>query len=661
MPTIHELLKTTDPNFLNEYKDYLINYGGKAYTVQNGQLAEALPGTNLESYNQNRTAVTLENTGELQPAGKSSFGGTEGYRYTVNPPTTPTTTGTAFRAINPGEELGSYLKLKQTYDLAQTGKTDINFGNPTQTPAPAGVQPQTLGAQTGATPQYPTTNLTPGMTGDAVKQLQDYLVSQGYMTQAQVNTGYGIYGPQTTSAVAALQAKLGVDTAGNPGYWGPRTLATLSGQTTSTPSYREGDSRTNPTTGSKEFLSPDGTWQPVLNTTQTTGGTYTADTLSTGTTPTISPVTTNSTVTPVVSTVVSPTDNTQAKKDLETAKTETTSLLDRIKVLFGQTEGKATEEAQLMETAKITQQEKDIQDLTNQLNSISAEAQAANLTLESQAGGKDVTGTFLGRQQQEVNRQSAIQSLTVSSQLQAKQGNLTLALSQIDRAIKLKYEPLETELKNKVSQLELLDKYVLTPAETARKEELAMQYDAQQTELATQKAKDTVFEKSLVDAMKNGMPNTEVAQVRSLYEQDMVDEANLAISKYTGNTVELDTSVIEVGGRKLLVNNQTGETIKDLGTVKVVIPETAVTPPVSEVDLNTQIEGFKSTGISYDTVVGDINSSTTITDKKTALEIAKNVYGIAKPESFVSKVSEKVSETIGNLSDSIYAFLFNRK
>lgn len=76
---------------------------------------------------------------------------------------------------------------------------------------------------------YPTTSLQPGATGSAVKQLQDYLVSQGYMTQAQVNTGYGTYGPQTTAAVKALQQSLGVDNSSGPGYWGPRTIAGVSG------------------------------------------------------------------------------------------------------------------------------------------------------------------------------------------------------------------------------------------------------------------------------------------------------------------------------------------------------------------------------------------------------------------------------------------------
>lgn len=74
----------------------------------------------------------------------------------------------------------------------------------------------------------PTTQLQPGSKDTAsVKQLQDYLVSQGLMTQTQVNTGYGTYGPQTTAAVLALQKKLGIDYSSGPGYFGPRTLAAL--------------------------------------------------------------------------------------------------------------------------------------------------------------------------------------------------------------------------------------------------------------------------------------------------------------------------------------------------------------------------------------------------------------------------------------------------
>lgn len=78
---------------------------------------------------------------------------------------------------------------------------------------------------------YPTTNLQPGMSGSEVKKLQDFLVSQGFMTTSQVQTGPGIYGPQTTDAVLSYQKSLGIDYSSGPGYWGPKTIAATSGQT----------------------------------------------------------------------------------------------------------------------------------------------------------------------------------------------------------------------------------------------------------------------------------------------------------------------------------------------------------------------------------------------------------------------------------------------
>ena len=111
-----------------------------------------------------------------------------------------------------------------------------------------------------ATLSYPTTSLQPGATGDAVKQLQDWLVSMGYMTQAQVNTGYGTYGPQTTAAVQKLQEDLGVDNSTGPGYWGPKTLTAVntatSNGTTGLKSVSGGSSSTSvSSTGVQEVSS----------------------------------------------------------------------------------------------------------------------------------------------------------------------------------------------------------------------------------------------------------------------------------------------------------------------------------------------------------------------------------------------------------------------
>lgn len=95
--------------------------------------------------------------------------------------------------------------------------------------------PTTISPNNGAssTIQPPTTTLQPGATGEAVKQLQDYLVSKGLMTQAEVDTGYGTYGPKTTAAVQKLQTQLGVDNSSGPGYWGPKTISATTSSSSS--------------------------------------------------------------------------------------------------------------------------------------------------------------------------------------------------------------------------------------------------------------------------------------------------------------------------------------------------------------------------------------------------------------------------------------------
>lgn len=134
----------------------------------------------------------------------------------------------------------------QTTTPTQTN-TNTGGGGSTNTSTPTNTNTNT-NTNTGTTNTSTTTttppkksaplvSLQPGATGDQVKQLQDYLVQQGFLTQAQEDTGYGTYGPQTTAAVQAWQSANGVDNSSGPGYWGPKSIAqyqVVSGGTTQT-------------------------------------------------------------------------------------------------------------------------------------------------------------------------------------------------------------------------------------------------------------------------------------------------------------------------------------------------------------------------------------------------------------------------------------------
>ena len=154
---------------------------------------------------------------------------------------------------NANKQIGS-TEAKRLTDMGYTGIT------PTMTEAEmtAAVNSQIKPA---APSGYPTVNLAPGSTDSAnVTKLQNWLVANGYMTQAEMNTGPGIYGPKTTAAVAKVQSQYGVDNTGAVGYWGPKTQAALAGgaptpvaKTTSTASTSSGSTEYyfNPTAGDK--------------------------------------------------------------------------------------------------------------------------------------------------------------------------------------------------------------------------------------------------------------------------------------------------------------------------------------------------------------------------------------------------------------------------
>jgi hypothetical protein len=75
---------------------------------------------------------------------------------------------------------------------------------------------------------YVTVGLAPGSTDSQdVLALQNWLVKNSFLTQAQLNTGPGTYGPATTAAVASLQQQLGIDAGSFPGYYGTLTIATI--------------------------------------------------------------------------------------------------------------------------------------------------------------------------------------------------------------------------------------------------------------------------------------------------------------------------------------------------------------------------------------------------------------------------------------------------
>ena len=70
-------------------------------------------------------------------------------------------------------------------------------------------------------------NLQPGSTGADVKKLQTWLIQNGFNIP---DGATGNYGPETKAAVTQWQQTSGIDTQGNPGYFGPLSKAYIQKQ-----------------------------------------------------------------------------------------------------------------------------------------------------------------------------------------------------------------------------------------------------------------------------------------------------------------------------------------------------------------------------------------------------------------------------------------------
>ena len=175
-----------------------------------------------------RTGIT---SGTLAPSGETweEYNRTQAKNKTADSEYQQRATGMAGNPPAPEATVDPNNPEKQ-YNIVNAATGQKGYQTP-GSPIPTGWQAiggtRSNTSTPAGSPLLPTTSLSPGATGPEVQKLQDYLVSKGYLTQAQVNTGYGTYGPQTTAAVKKLQADLGVDASSGPGHWGPKTASAV--------------------------------------------------------------------------------------------------------------------------------------------------------------------------------------------------------------------------------------------------------------------------------------------------------------------------------------------------------------------------------------------------------------------------------------------------
>jgi hypothetical protein len=213
--------------------------------------------------------------------------------------------------------------------------------------------------------------------------------------------------------------------------------------------------------------------------------------------------------------------NTQSQADI----------LKQFQDMLGTPPSTADAYTKAQEQTGILEKQKTVNDLTATLNSIVNKGKEAQLTLESQASGRDITGTFLGRQQQEISRQTAIQSLPVSAQLSAAQGNLSMAENNLNTLFKI-YSDDATNAYNYRKDIAITFKEVATNAESKKLDtylsNLKSEYETKQELI---KNKNSIA----LEATKNGAPASVITAISNAvdYNSALVAAGNYLTSTNT--------------------------------------------------------------------------------------------------------------------------------
>lgn len=216
-------------------------------------------------------------------------------------------------------------------------------------------------------------------------------------------------------------------------------------------------------------------------------------------------------------------------KQVQGQETQVQSSLNTLSGLMQEGAGIGSQQLAMENQAGISQQQKEVQDLTNQLNAIKTQANVIPMQIQQESAGRGRTEAGIAPLQTAELRNNAIQALTVGAQLQAKQGNLALAQSQIDRAIELKYRDIEN--RTKLAELNYnRNKETLERIDKKRADALGYAIQKQKEKDAANKANELAIQNMIVEATPNA-PASVISNARKLAESGA---SRLAVAESLG-------------------------------------------------------------------------------------------------------------------------------
>lgn len=329
----------------------------------------------------------------------------------------------------------------------------------------------------------------------------------------------------------------------------------------------------------------------------------------------------------------------QAVKDAENAKLgpQDQSISDLIKSsldLNTQESGKAGYQNQQNSLAGVDEKTKAVNDLQAELQGVLNEHAAAQLTPQ---GGSGVTTAIDSRQRDFETNQSAIKALRLNSLIAAANSNLTYAQSQANKAVALKFDPIEAQIAANKANIELIKNDPKTTAEEkARADNISIALDAQKAVVAQQKTDMASILSIANDAISKGATALQAQAIQNSGSPAAALNlyAGYALNKQNPTALQTETAAISSANSQLSAakgtdgytdpnlyarlrsssplsatdfDNRFGYLVNPASTARLGIGTTSTNNGASDADINKQLAQIPS-GTSSEDIAAYIRS-----------------------------------------------------
>lgn len=259
-------------------------------------------------------------------------------------------------------------------------------------------------------------------------------------------------------------------------------------------------------------------------------------------------------------------NNQQAKVDAANAEAKTqANNVSNLQSLLG---GKGADTQKIYNEQGVTTAYNQIKDLNAQATGLQNEAQAIPIQIQSEFAGTGATDAGVAPIQTSRLRDNALKALSLGQQAAIATANYDKAKNYADMIVNAKYDKMEADIKAKLTNLESIKDFDLTPAEKKLAEVTTKRLKYEEAQVAEMKEKETAINELIVNAYKQDAPKELTAKAEAIYKGGGdIKQVAAALGSWANNYYQNEALRMELSKKKIEDLKTNGLGVAPVGSI----------------------------------------------------------------------------------------------